>query len=292
MNGPEAHGSPVAGGSAWWFATPCGDGSARTADVSLFCLPHAGAGPIVFREWSTLLDPRIDVVPVQYPGRPPRLSEPPETSLKRLAQRLAGPVAERAGEGPYALFGHSMGALVAYEVACLLTRLGQPPVRLLVSGQTAPHLYRPTRVHALSDEGLVDHIRRLQGTPEDVLANPSLLELLLPVLRADFALCESYGYEEMPPLTADVTVLGGTDDPGVAPGLLDRWGDLTGGACDVRVLPGGHFYLFDQLPTIMDLIESAVRPAGGRAPGADRERTGPGAGAETVVDRYGRGRVR
>lgn len=292
MNGPEAHGSPVAGGSARWFATPSGDGAGGTGDVSLFCLPHAGAGPIVFREWSTLLDPRIDVVPVQYPGRPPRLAEPPETSLKRLAQRLAGPVAERAGEAPYALFGHSMGALVAYEVACLLTRLGRPPVRLLVSGQTAPHLYRPTRVHELSDEGLVGHITRLQGTPEDVLANPSLLELLLPVLRADFAACESYGYEEMPPLTADVTVLGGTDDPGVEPGLLDRWGDLTDGVCDVRIFPGGHFYLFDQLPTVMDLIGSAVHPADGRAAGADLEETGPAAGAGTVMDRHGRGRVR
>ncbi|OKI02270.1 hypothetical protein A6A06_14530 [Streptomyces sp. CB02923] len=270
MNGPEADGSAVAGGSAWWFATPSGDRAA--GDVTLFCLPHAGAGPVAFREWGALLGPRIDVVPVQYPGRPPRLAEPPETSLKRLAQRLAGPVAERAGQGPYALFGHSMGALVAYEVACLLTRLGHPPLRLLVSGQTAPHLYRPTRVHELSDAGLVDHITRLQGTPEDVLANPSLLEMLLPVLRADFALCETYAYEETSPLTADVTVLGGTDDPGVEPGLLDRWGELTDGACDVRTVPGGHFALFDQLPVVLDLIESGVRP--------------------TAADRPERGRVR
>lgn len=267
-----ADGLPVPGGDAFWFPRPSGGGGAGPGEVSLFCLPHAGAGPVAFREWSTLLDPRIEVVPVQYPGRPPRLAEPPETSLKRLAMRLAGPVAERAADVPYALFGHSMGALVAYEVACVLTRLGRPPVRLLVSGQTAPHLYRPTRVHALSDDGLVDHISRLEGTPKDVLANPSLLEVLLPVLRADFALCESYVYADTPLLGAGITVLGGTDDPGVDPELLDRWGDLTEGGCDVRVFPGGHFYLFEQQLSVLELIGPAVGVSDVPTP-ADRRET-------------------
>ncbi|WP_410586741.1 thioesterase II family protein [Amycolatopsis sp. lyj-23] len=242
-----------------WFTTP-GPGIRAAPALPLFCLPHAGAGPAVFRAWPAGLDERVEVVAVQYPGRAARIAEPAEESIRRLAERVAGPVAERTGTAPYALFGHSMGALAAFELARVLSGLGRPPRHLVVSGQTPPHHYRPTGVHALPDEEFREAVVALAGTEPGVLASPTLWEMLLPILRADFRACETYEYAAGALLTTDLTVVSGDDDPTVDTATLDRWAELTEGRTSVHVLPGGHFYLTERPAAVLDVIGAALGP--------------------------------
>jgi surfactin synthase thioesterase subunit len=244
-----------------WF--PGAGSLSGHASITLFCLPHAGAGLGAFHGWQDFLSPHIAMVPVQYPGRDRRSAEPVETSIKKLAERLVRPVLERTGGQPYAIFGHSMGAVVGYELAVRLTVLQAPPEHLLVSGQAAPHVCRPGGVHDMPDAELVAHLAALQGTAPDVLANSSLLEVLLPIIRGDFQACETYEFGDAvsgdpPMLATDITVLSGTDDPTVPVGELGRWGDLSTGRLDVQVSPGGHFFLFDQLPSVLGTINTVL----------------------------------
>ncbi|WP_327350852.1 thioesterase II family protein [Streptomyces sp. NBC_01304] len=241
-------------------ATAAGSWFAPTAplakpEVRLFCLHHAGAGASAFRGWQELVGPRIEVIPVQLPGREARFTEPAERSLAALADRLVEPVGERAGSVPFAFFGHSMGALLGYDLTRRLTALGRPPLLLGASGCVAPQLQsRKDDVHGLSDEGFLQHIRKLEGTPAQILDNPSLRDLVLPVLRDDFIACETYVYEPQAPLRTAITVLGGDTDPGVPADQLARWGDLTEARTTVRIFPGGHFYLADQLGTVVSTL--------------------------------------
>jgi surfactin synthase thioesterase subunit len=222
-----------------WFTTP-GPGIRAAPALPLFCLPHAGAGPAVFRAWPTGLDERVDVVAVQYPGRAARIAEPAEESIRRLAERIAG-------------------ALVAFELARVLSGLGRPPRHLVVSGQTPPHHYRPTGVHALPDDEFREAVVALAGTEPGVLASPTLWDMLLPILRADFRACETYEYTAGPLLTTDLTVVSGDEDPTVDTAALGRWAEITEGRTSVHVLPGGHFYLTERPAAVLDVIGTALR---------------------------------
>lgn len=236
-----------------WFAA---EATAPQAAAQLFCLPHAGGGASAYRDWQAVAGPDVEVVPVHLPGRESRFAEPPAVSAAELADRLAGPLLERA-DRPFALFGHSMGALLAYELTHELLRRGRPPGRLLVSAYPAPHLSRPgsaDTVHSLPDQLLVEHVRAHRGTAGEVLDHPELLELLLPAIRADYALCETYRFADRPPLPVPVTVLGGADDPGVGEEELRAWARLTTAGCTVEILPGGHFYLHGQLDAVAAVL--------------------------------------
>jgi surfactin synthase thioesterase subunit len=171
-----------------------------------------------------------------------------------LAPRLS-----EAANGPFALFGHSMGALLAYELA---HALDQPPVHLFVSGQQAPHRPAPAgpAVHTLADEDLVEHVAELSGTPREVLAHPGMLDYLLPILRADFGVCETYEHTPRPPLTVPITALGGVDDEILAGGGLAAWGELTTSDTVVRHFAGGHFYLHEHLDDVIATVASALAP--------------------------------
>lgn len=234
-----------------WFPMPAMNGSPQ---LLLFCLHHAGAGASAYRDWQKLLGTRIEVVPVQLPGREGRFTERAERSIKRLAERLVDPLLERAGAAPFALFGHSMGAVLSYELSHHLAQAQRPPAHLAVSAYAPPHIRVPTHVHTLSDEEFVDHIINLEGTVPAVLENPQLLELLLPVFRDDFAACDTYQCDERARLPIPLTVFGGDRDPGVDVETLERWGELTSGPTSTEVFPGGHFYLMDQLETVLDTL--------------------------------------
>ncbi|MDG4857984.1 alpha/beta fold hydrolase [Streptomyces sp. T-3] len=239
-----------------WFVptTPSAD-----PEVRLFCLHHAGAGASAFRGWQELVGPRIEVVPVQLPGREARFTEPAERSLATLADRLVEPVGERAGSLPFAFFGHSMGALLGYELTRRLTAQGRPPLLLGASGCVAPQLQsHKDDVHGLSDEEFLQHIRKLEGTPAEILDNPSLLDLVLPVLRDDFIACETYVYAPDTPLHTAFAVFGGDADPGVPADQLERWGELTAARTAVHIHPGGHFYLADQLGTVVSALTAEL----------------------------------
>lgn len=180
---------------------------------------------------------------MQLPGREGRLREPPFTALEPLVEALATHVPW--GGFPFAFFGHSMGSLVAFELARELVRRGGPVPRLVfVSGRRAPQVpNREEPLHSLPDPEFLVRLRELNGTPEEVLRNRELMELLLPLLRADFTLNETYVYRPGPPLPIGLSALGGVADPEVGRADLEAWRAETGAGFRLRMLPGDHFFL-------------------------------------------------
>jgi medium-chain acyl-[acyl-carrier-protein] hydrolase len=225
-----------------WFPLVPG----RDPRLRVFCFPHGGAGPSAFRAWPPLVAPEVELVPVQLPGRERRLHEPPVRSITELRDRLAGPVAQYAGDVPYALLGHSMGALIAYELAHELRATSNPPLVLAVSGAAAAHLPRRVPdVHHLPDHELRRRLVDLNGIAAPVLADGDLLDLLLPVFRADFAACETYVHPRRPPLDLRLLAFGGT---------VERWAELNADRTDVRILDGDHFFLFKHAGPVLSAI--------------------------------------
>lgn len=231
------------------------------AAVRLYCFPYAGAGHTVFQHWRALLGSDIELALVKLPGRGARFGEPQADSLDELAAALAAAITE-AHEGPedFAFFGHSMGALLAFETARALLKRGLSPTALLVSARTAPvaHGWRE-RLSDLPDAAFLEVIRGMNGLPQEVLDNPEWLALFLPIIRADFALCEDYRYRPGLPLNCPIEVLAGRDDTGVPLPLLDGWAGETRAGCQTRTFPGGHFYLFERENELLELIQRQLR---------------------------------
>jgi surfactin synthase thioesterase subunit len=213
------------------------------ATIRLFCLPHAGSGSAPFYRWKRELQ-GIDVCPVRLPGRDMRLGESSIADAGELADALMDSTAQYL-DAPYAIFGHSMGALLAYEWARRIEQAGsRRPSCLFVSGREAVHLpWRHRALHGLGDAEFVDEVRaRYGGMPEDFLADRELREMFLPILRADFRLVETYRHENSARLSCPVMAFAGDDDAGVAQQGLLRWAELTSGNFSARRFAGGHFY--------------------------------------------------
>jgi surfactin synthase thioesterase subunit len=230
----------------------------------LFCFAHAGGGPSFYRPWGAFLRPEIAVRRVLLPGRELRLEEPPFRHIADLVDSLCAAL-EPQLDRPYALFGHSMGAVIAYEVARRVSGAGTAGPRcLIVSGRKAPGLpaNRPP-LSALSDDEFVSAVARLGGIPPEVLNEPSLISMLLPALRADYELAETY--EPLPGGRLDCPVVAylGTSDPEVEYTQMLDWREVTTGDFTMRVFRGGHFYLKGARPDVVhavreDLIKFAV----------------------------------
>lgn len=212
--------------------------------VRLVCLPYAGGSAAIYRAWPRSLPQTIELCAVQLPARELRSREPPYTELPRLVADLATALEPLAAE-PYAIFGHSMGALIGFELARELRRRGGPaPLRLFVAGHAAPQLpERFPAIHGLPDEAFIHEIGRLEGTPSEVLEHRELLELVLPVLRADFTLIETYQHRPEAPLGCPISAYGGLSDPRVPRADLDAWRAQTAGAFSLRLFPGEHFFI-------------------------------------------------
>jgi surfactin synthase thioesterase subunit len=227
--------------------------------VHIFCLPHAGGGTASFQEWEAYVSPQIALLPVRPPGREVRFTEPPFAHIAPLVGELQEAIAG-ALVGPYVLLGHSLGALVAFELARALRRRGAPaPLGLIVSGHPAPQLERVRpAAHALPDIALKQLLGELGGVSEEVLANDELLDLLLPLLRADLAVEESYEYEPQAPLRTPIAAFAGEDDRVVRPADVARWREQTCCSFQMHLLPGGHFFCHDHAPRFLRLVELHV----------------------------------
>lgn len=232
-----------------------------SAKVRLFCFAYAGGGASIFVPWIEALAPGCEVCPVQMPGREARLPEPLLTDL-RLAAKLAAQAILPACEEPYALFGHSLGAILAYEVAQRLRKAGaRSPEHLVVSarrGARVPHNGR--RSGHLPDEEFKERLLELNGTPREFLENPHLVELLLPRVRQDFLLDESYQPDPgLEPLDCPISALGGTEDKDVPEESLRAWSEQTSGIFEMRMFPGGdHFFIQSRREELLNAIRRVL----------------------------------
>lgn len=211
--------------------------------TTLLCFPHAGGSAATYARWPGFL-PDVHVVALELPGRGQRIDEPPLDSMADLVADLAKPVMRHAATGEFALFGHSMGALVAFELAHRLRRFGLRPSRLLVSGHAPPGAFSSQRSrHLLPDDELWAHVRGLNGTSADAGESAEIRRLFTATIRADFAVVENYFPGPRKPLDCPISVFGGDDDPEVTPAGLAGWSAHTSRGHTVSVLPGDHFYL-------------------------------------------------
>jgi medium-chain acyl-[acyl-carrier-protein] hydrolase len=219
-----------------WFP-----GAETAAAPRLFWFPHAGAGTSAT---ARLKLPGYAICPARLPARESRLTEAPTESMAALVDALAGAIAPYTSQ-PFAFFGHSMGAAVAFELTRVLRKRGLPlPGMLIASAARAPqfrrnHVPRP----APSDERLIEELRRMGGVPEELLADASFVAAVLPALKADAALYREYVYGEDTPLPVAIRAYGGVDDGNITRAHLEAWGEQTTGSFAVRLFPGGHFYL-------------------------------------------------
>jgi medium-chain acyl-[acyl-carrier-protein] hydrolase len=225
------------------------------ARLRMFCFPYAGGGASVYRGWSAALPGDVEVCPVQLPGRESRLREQAYTHIEPLVQALAE-VLPPYFDLPFVFFGHSMGALIGFELARELRRLGKPlPLHLFVSGRRAPQLpAREEPIHELPEPEFIAKLRELNGTPEEVLQHAELMRLLLPILRADFGINETYAFKPGEPFEFGISAFGGLGDEDVTRDDLALWQDQTRGRFRLRMLPGDHVFLH----ATRDVIAEAV----------------------------------
>ena len=229
--------------------------------MRLFCFPYAGGGASIYRSWQDGLPAEIEVCPVQPPGRENRLSH--ERFLR------VGPLADAVIEAiqplvdlPFAFFGHSLGAVVAYETAVRLRDSGAPaPVQIIVSARRAPGVApRDEPTYDLPPDEFRAKLEELEGTPKAVLDHPELMELMEPLLRADFELNDTYEPSGKPPLDSPVTVFGGLEDPDVEREHLEHWKEVTRAEFRLRMFAGGHFFLHDHQATVTASVAEELMP--------------------------------
>jgi medium-chain acyl-[acyl-carrier-protein] hydrolase len=223
--------------------------------IRLFCIPYAGGSAALYNDWPVSASDWLHVCPVELPGRGRLATTSRASSLIQLAQAIASAIYPYA-DNSYAIFGHSMGALLAYEVASQLESSGRNRLaKLFVSGCPAPFML-PTKppVSHLPDAEFIDSLRAMQGTPEEILAHPELVELVLPVLRSDFALCEQYRLRRTHILHAPLTTLSGEQDQDTPEGNMGMWRRLTTGAFQSLRFPGGHFFLKERKSDVVEAV--------------------------------------
>ncbi|WP_223776763.1 alpha/beta fold hydrolase [Streptomyces sp. 135] len=235
---------------------------APDAGVRLIVFPHAGGSVSAYHALSAAVSGGVEPLIVQYPGRQDRFGEPFAAGADEIVDAVLGELASEAGTAPLALFGHSMGALLAFEAARRLESGGRPPVALFLSGRAAPSLAGRTAakraVRDMNDAELIEEMRKLAGTADELLASPELLSIFLPPMRADYQIVDDYVYREGPPLSCPVVVLTGDDDPRVTPDEARAWESETRGGFSCHVLAGGHFFLDAHLPYVAGVVASSL----------------------------------
>jgi surfactin synthase thioesterase subunit len=228
--------------------------------VRLFCLPFAGGAASIYRPWGQVLSEKIEVCPVQLPGRENRYSEKPITDAYVLAKTIANemlPYLER----PYAIFGHSMGALLTFEIARELARMNAPSAKvLLFSAHRAPRQPRKRPLlHALPDQEFIDNLRQYGGFPAEIIKNKEFIDFILPTMRADMTLCDLYAYRnDDPALNIPFEVYAGAEDQEAGPEEMVGWGEHTMAGSNLKIFDGGHFFLRTHSRELLECISKSL----------------------------------
>jgi medium-chain acyl-[acyl-carrier-protein] hydrolase len=222
--------------------------------LRLFCFPYAGGSASVFRNWFNFFPSEIDICPIQYPGREQRMNESQFTSLPPLVDTLAEALLPEL-DIPFAFFGHSLGALISFELARLLQKKGITPINLFLSSYRAPTIQdKEAPSYLLPDCEFVEKLYKNNGTPASVLENRELMNLLLPTIRGDFSISETYVYLPSVPLNCPISAFGGIEDPDVKYDDLKLWQEQTINSFSVCMFPGDHFYIRNNPGSIINLI--------------------------------------
>ncbi len=225
--------------------------------MRLVCLPHAGGSAVLYRTWKAALLGLATVDSPELPGRGSRHGAPLPTSLPALAEDIAAPLAHRPV--PVVLYGHSMGALLAFETARALARHGVTVAGLVLSGRAAPHLPFPRLDrHLMSDAALIEELKRIGGTPDALFRRPEILAMTLPALKADFRMVDTYAFTPGPALACPAVILGGADDPATPEPSLHAWRELICGPVAVDIWPGGHFFVREDEDRLLTLLKRTL----------------------------------
>lgn len=241
-----------------WFSTY---GLPQQGQSRIFAFPYSGAGASLFNQWSKhcFNNSTTDLIGVQLPGRGSHLKTKPFSDLPLLIEQLVIAIKPLLDK-PFIFFGHSLGALIAFELCRALRREDLPlPKHLFISAFRSPELPNPNRpLHQLSKAGIVDELRNYAGTPKEILADHKIMMLFLPLLRADFSLHETYQYQTDTPLSCPISILSGTDDHVAKPASMKNWQQQTSNRFDHTQYPGDHFFLNQQYQSIIHLLHRAL----------------------------------
>lgn len=240
-----------------WFVNANVNSAAK---LRLFCIPYAGGGASAFYEWSHFFPKEIEVCSIQLPGRENRGMEVPLTNLQQIVEIVAEEIQPLINI-PFAFFGHSMGALISFELARTIRQKSNVnPVHLFVSGRHAPQIPCVKQdYHLLPDEQFIQELRSLNGTPEIVLQDAEMMSILLPRLRADFSVCGSYQYKNDEPFECPITAFGGKNDNGVTYQSLEAWREQTKREFSVCMYPGDHFFLYESKYEMIEFMCKQLR---------------------------------
>ena len=233
------------------------------AKLRLFCFPYAGGSAAIFRPWVDELPVDIEICPIELAGRGRRINEDPFTQLFPLIQAIA-PALLPYLDKPFAFFGHSMGGVISFELTRLLRRdFRLNPCHLFVSGRRAPQIPDPAPpIHALPDHLFIEELRHLNGTPNQVLAHQELMQMFLPILKADFAVIETYIYSPERRLNCPITTFGGLQDPKTPLKTLRAWQDQTHASFSLKMLPGDHFFLHSAQSQLLQTLAECLEEGG------------------------------
>jgi medium-chain acyl-[acyl-carrier-protein] hydrolase len=223
--------------------------------MRMFCFPYAGGGASVYRGWGASLPADLEVCPVQLPGRENRLRDQPFHQIGDMVPALADALRPYMNV-PFVFFGHSMGGVISFELARELRRRGQPqPLHLFASGRRAPQFQaREEAIYGLPDPEFLAKLRELNGTPEEVLQHEELMRLLLPILRADFTVNDTYVYTPEEPFDFGISAFGGLGDEDITRDDMAGWQEHTRGRFRLRMLPGGHFFVNEAKDVVLESV--------------------------------------
>lgn len=225
--------------------------------ITLFCFPFAGGGASAYNRWEKYLGKIATVCPVQLPGREERIMEKPYDSMSDLLIELEDTI-QKCLNGPYALWGHSMGGKIAYEIEKRMEKRGKIAQCFLVSGSRIPSIPEPNPIYHLPDDEFKKALGRFEGTPKEILENQELLNFFLPMLRADFTMDETYYDKELVALQSPIEAFGGHKDREADEEAMKEWGKYTARAFHCHMFEGGHFYMRNQEKAVLSEVRKCL----------------------------------
>lgn len=231
------------------------------SNIKLFCIPYAGGSAAIYNEWKSLLDVFVELIPVELAGRGKRFNSPLYKSIHDAVQDISEQIVPHIGKGMYAVWGHSMGGVIAYELSHFMLQQRHPlPIHSFFSGSTAPNLRKKDNpIHQLPEEQFLKEIKEMNGTPREFFQNKELIDLYLPILRNDFMIVEQYKYEvRADKLNTNFSVLYGSEES--FKNEVKEWSLHTSNRCSFHEFQGGHFFLFDHIRQIASLINNTLVP--------------------------------